>query len=120
MLRDSFDVSDVVCQAEEDARLRGVMRMLALPDVVTLDGTTRRREVEIEVAPGLWALVDAVSIDVDGATFSFGVNGRRVEYRFVRGERMPRWRVDANVPRYPMGTEREHDTRPFEQVCDAD
>ncbi len=114
MLPDTFDLTDVIDTREHDARLFGLMAMLALPELVTLDGKTRKREVEIEVG-GHWVPVDAVSIDAYGVTFTHGVNGHRVEWRFLRIEGVPRWRVDAHVPRLPVGTHFEHDTRPIDR-----
>lgn len=101
MLPDQFDLSDVGedVGAEDAARLHGVMAMLALPEVRCDDGTFRRREVDIEIAPGKWQRVDGVSVEAERVVFFFGVNGHRQQWVFVKGERVPRWRCDANVPR---------------------
>lgn len=101
MLPDLFDLSDVEPDdaAENHARLRGAMAMLSLPHVRTAEGTQRRRVVEIEIAAGQWAIVDAVSVEPERVVFSFGTNGTRVEYVFPKASRLPRSRVDHDRPR---------------------
>lgn len=79
-------------EAENDARLCGLMAALALPPVRGRDGVARRVPVEVEVAPGAWARVESMLIDSDGMTMSFGANGHRTDYRFV-GTACPPWRI---------------------------
>lgn len=99
MLRDDFDLSDVHSAFENDARLRGVMAMLALPEVWHR-GRARRRVVEVEVTRDHWEVVDGVSVDFEAnvVTFYAGMNGHSREWMFLCGERMPDWRVD-HAPR---------------------
>lgn len=85
---------------ENWSRLQGLMRVLALPPVIGLDGALRRVPVEVEIAPGRWAAVENIWIDADGMTFSYGTNGRSVEYRF-HGDACPQWRVVKQAVPHP-------------------
>lgn len=101
VLRDPFerfDLSDVFDERENEARLAGVMAVLALPALHCDDGSHRRREVEIEI-DGVWHHIDGVSFDNDRVMFHFGANGHRSEFIFPHRARMPRWRIDARVSR---------------------
>lgn len=93
MLSDPFDVRRRI-DSEDDARLCGILAMLALPSLHAPDGSTRRRVVEIEIVAGSWVPVDGVSISAGELTFFYGENGTRAEWVFLRAERVPAWRVD--------------------------
>ena len=78
---------------EQTARLLGLMSQLGLPPRVGADGKTRRVLVEVEVAPGVWSPVDSAALDDERLVLSYGTNGRRREWKFRRGEPVPRWRL---------------------------
>ncbi len=95
---------------ELDARLRGVVAMLALPELRCSDGSTRRRHVEIELGLDQWVQVTHVHVDHDGATFSCEgpaddgrAEGTLRQWRFpvalALGDIIwvPCWRVDAHL-----------------------
>jgi hypothetical protein len=84
---------------EQQARLLGLMAVLALPPLTTSDGDTRRVLVEVEVAPGRWHAVDSCVIESDRLVLSHGVNGHRVEWAFSRAEPVPRWRMPRESAR---------------------
>lgn len=79
--------------AENEARLKGLFAVLALPARRAADGSFRRPMVEVEVAPGTWSPIDSISVESERLTFSYGSNGTRVEYVFDRKESVPRWRT---------------------------
>jgi hypothetical protein len=82
---------------EEDpeawARLSGLMATLALPPLRHFDGSSRKPSVEIEITPGVWALVDALAIESNRLLFWYGENGTRREYVFPKAAGIPRWRT---------------------------
>ncbi len=80
-------------EAENAARLSGLVAMLALPMVRTQDGRDRRRVIEIEYRPGQWERVDAVEVKAQTLTFWRGANGSSVQFS-VPASRCPRWRAD--------------------------
>jgi hypothetical protein len=76
-------------ELEDDARLRGLMAMLALPARRTGAGDWRRVTVEVEIASGMWAEVDSVIIEAD--KFTVCRNGLAC-WTFLRSEGIPKWR----------------------------
>jgi hypothetical protein len=74
--------------------LRGIMATLALPSLRYPGGVVRRKTVEIELVPfsDTWVEIDAVIIEAERVTFTFGVNGHSQQYVFNRAESLPRWR----------------------------
>lgn len=78
---------------EQEARLRGLLSIMSLPEVRRPDGTMRRRLVEVETIVG-WVAVEAITIDEDGMAI-MGCNG--VSFHFVASDGVPRWRVDHDV-----------------------
>jgi hypothetical protein len=87
--------------AEGWARLSGLLAMLGLPPTRLSDGTYRRRAIEIEVKPNTdrWVLIDGVTIEHHRIICWWGSNGTRVQYEYVRGEQMPKWRTPTVVER---------------------
>jgi hypothetical protein len=83
--------------SEQEARLYGLVAVLALPPVRGLDGVDRRRKVEVEVAPDIWVVVHGLWLDAKGIVVYYGTNGSRVEWVFRRSEGVPSWRVDHGV-----------------------
>lgn len=84
----------IMDDAENAARLAGLLAMIALPMVRDGEGRYRRRVIEIEVAPGKWAAVDGVAIERERMLFWSGNNGTRMQYEFRSSEGCPRWRSD--------------------------
>ena len=87
--------------AEKWASLRGLMAMLALPPVTGPGGVQRRREVEVEIAPGVWQVVDSIAIEEHPIRFWSGSNnGHKTEYTFLRLDNaVPKWRVEQQQTR---------------------
>jgi hypothetical protein len=81
-------------EGENAARLAGLLAMLALPMVRTIDGRERRRTIEIEIKPGLWARVEGCTIERTRLIFWTGSNGTRMQYEFRASDGCPRWRAD--------------------------
>lgn len=81
--------------AEAWASLRGLMAVLALPPVHCADGAQRKRVVEVEIAPGVWQVVDSIAIEEHRIRF-WHTNGVRAEFVFLRMDNaVPRWRIEA-------------------------
>ncbi len=76
-------------ELEDDARLRGLMAVLALPARRTATGEFKRVLVQVEVAAGLWADVDSVVLDAESLTVCCASQC----YAFRRVEGTPRWRT---------------------------
>lgn len=85
-------VSTVVACEERQARIFGLIAVLALPPRVGGDGKYRRVSVEVEAAHGMWMAVDRIAFVGDVVEFMFGTNGSTKTYRFLAVE-CPRWRV---------------------------
>jgi len=84
---------------ENAARLAGLLAMLALPMMRTLDGRYRRRRIEIEYRPGRWELIEGVEVKADQLTFWRGANGT-TERLTVPASRCPHWRADKGESRH--------------------
>lgn len=76
------------------AAIRGMMAILALPKW----HTGKRPTVEICVAPGVWHVVDAVSVSDQEIVLSHGKNGHRAEYVFPIAAGAPPWRPVFTPP----------------------
>lgn len=83
-----------VDEGENAARLAGLLAMLALPMVRTMDGRERKRTIEIEIKPGLWARVEGCTIERTRLIFWVGSNGTRRQFEFRASEGCPQWRCD--------------------------
>lgn len=80
--------------AEAWSSLRGLMAMLALPPIHQPGGGARKRPVEVEIAPGVWQVVDSMAIEEHRIRF-WHTNGVRTEFVFLRmGNTIPRWRIE--------------------------
>lgn len=90
----------MIDEGENAARLAGLLAMLALPMLRTLDGRERRRDIEIEVSPGKWARIEGASIEAARLIFWSGSNGTRQQFVFRASEGCPRWRADRPEPHY--------------------
>ncbi len=89
-------------EAENAARLAGLLAMLALPMVRCDDGMYRRRMIEAEVSPGKWAEVHGASIEAHRLILWSGTNGSRIQYEFRSSEGCPRWRTERTGERKHM------------------
>ncbi len=84
---------------DNEARVKGLLAVLALPAVRDEEGRERRRVVEIEYRPGQWEQVDGCSVDGDKLIFWRGRNGTSVQFS-CPPSRCPPWRMDRPTPRY--------------------
>jgi hypothetical protein len=83
--------------------LRGMMAMLALPELVS----GRKRRVEVEVAPDVWEPIDRVSVSPEWIVVAFGVNGHTQEWEYPQPGPVPNWRVEPQI----RGTSLVRDTK---------
>ncbi len=76
------------------ASLKGLMAVLALPAVRCVDGTFRKRMIEVEVSRGVWVPIRHMAIEPERIVVWHGDNGERNEYVFLRAAGVPRWRIE--------------------------
>lgn len=83
------------CDQEGWASLSGLMAVLALPPIHCAGGAQRKRDVEVEIAPGVWQVVHSIAIEEHRIRFWSGMNGTRTEFTFLRLDNsVPRWRIE--------------------------
>ncbi len=81
--------------------LRGMMAMLALPPVTRkhpmpgVSSFSTRRRVEVQVTPGVWHVIDQVSVTTEAVTVAQGKNGHRAEWVFPLAGGVPAWRCQS-------------------------
>lgn len=81
-------------EAENAARLTGLLAMLALPMVRCDDGLYRRRLVELEISAGRWVAIEGIAIEAHRIIVWSGRNGSRTQFEFRKSEGCPPWRTD--------------------------
>ncbi len=82
-------------EAENHARLHGLLAVLALPMLCgKRGGPERRRLIEIEVAPNQWMEIHGATIEAHRLIFWSGCNGTRKQIEFHASEGCPRWRIE--------------------------
>lgn len=92
---DIKQLMDALLQQDANAwaSLSGLMAVLALPAVRQPNGVYRRRDVEVEIAPGVWQAVDSIAVEAERLVFWFGPANARIEFVFLRVDgAVPRWR----------------------------
>ncbi len=92
-----MQINGTATESNAWAKLRGLMAVLALPPVRFADGVFRKRLIEVEIAEGTWAAVNAIAVEPERLVFWFGINGERVEYVFPRSH-VPNWRIEPSPP----------------------
>ncbi len=95
----SATLRGMIDPAENAARLAGLCAMLSLPMVRCDDGRERRRKIEIEVSPGMWAEVHGISFEGARILMWSGNNGSRIQYEFKSVDGCPRWRTEKPTER---------------------
>lgn len=83
---------------ENNARLSGLLAMIALPLVNAGNGMMRRVPVEVEVSPGKWRAIEGAEVTLGKLSVWTGSNGSRTVFTFNAAQ-CPRWRSESNSER---------------------